>query len=285
MLLKEVLTKSIQFFKEKQIESHRLDAELLIAHALKMERISLYVKYEQPLSDAEVQICREYVRRRSLGEPVAYIIEEKGFFGHVFKVLPGVLIPRPETEHLVEEALAFIEAHKIENPRILDLGAGTGCVGLSLLKLIPSATLMCVDKSEKSIQNIHLNIKKLGFDDRVEVFPAAVEDLDLSNQKFDCILSNPPYIDKNDPDIEPNVIKFEPEIALFAENNGLLFLKNWSKLSLGSLNKPGLMAFEMGHLQGSEMTDHFGSLKVFTEVSIIKDLSGKDRIIKGIIYG
>lgn len=282
MRLKDVLTKSIQFFKDKKIESYRLDAELLIAHALKMDRVSLYIKYEQPLSDSEIQICREFVRRRSLGEPVAYIIEEKGFFGQVFKVLPGVLIPRPETEQVVEETLKFIETYKIENPRILDLGAGTGCIGLSILKQIPSATLMCVDKSEKAIQTIHLNIRKFGFEDRVEVFPSAVEELDLSNQKFDCILSNPPYIDKNDPEVEPDVKKYEPEMALFAENNGLLFLKNWSKLSVNCLNKPGFMAFEMGYLQGPEMKSHFESLKAFTQVEIVKDLAGKDRVIKGL---
>lgn len=282
MRLKDVLTKSIQFFKDKKIESYRLDAELLIAHALKMDRVSLYIKYEQPLSDSEVQICREFVRRRSLGEPVAYIIEEKGFFGQVFKVLPGVLIPRPETEHVVEETLKFIETYKIENPRILDLGAGTGCIGLSILKQTSSATLMCVDKSEKAIQNIHLNIKKLGFEDRVEVFPAAVEELDLSRQKFDCVVSNPPYIDKNDPEVERDVKKYEPEIALFAENNGLLSLKNWSKLSVSYLNKPGFMAFEMGYLQGSEMKSHFEALNVFAQVKIVKDLAGKDRVIVGI---
>lgn len=282
MRLKDVLTKSIQFFKDKKIESSRLDAELLIAHALKMDRVSLYVKYEQPLSENEVQICRDYIRRRSLGEPVAYITEEKGFFGQVFKVLPGVLIPRPETEHLVEEALKFIETHKIENPKILDLGAGTGCIGLSILKQISSATLVSVDKSEKAIQNIHLNIKKFGLEDRVEVFPSEVEQLNFSSTKFDCILSNPPYIDRNDPQIDPDVKKYEPDAALFAENNGLLLLKNWSKLSVNSLNVPGLMAFEMGHLQGPEMKSHFESLKMFTEVKIVKDLSGKDRIIVGI---
>lgn len=177
MLLKEVLTKSIQFFKDKKIESARLDAELLISHALKIDRISLYVKYEQPLNEAEVQICREYVRRRSLGESVAYIIEEKGFFGEVFKVLPGVLVPRPETEHLVEEVLKFIEKNKIENPRILDLGAGSGCIGLSILKQVPSATLVSVDVSEIAIQNIKLNLDKLNLQDRAVVVETSVENI------------------------------------------------------------------------------------------------------------
>ncbi|MBC7752744.1 MAG: peptide chain release factor N(5)-glutamine methyltransferase [Moraxellaceae bacterium] len=288
MLLKEVLTKSIQFFKDKKIESARLDAELLISHALKIDRISLYVKYEQPLNEAEVQICREYVRRRSLGESVAYITEEKGFFGEVFKVLPGVLVPRPETEHVVEEVLKFIEKNKIENPRILDLGAGSGCIGLSILKQIPTATLVSVDISKIAIQNIKLNLEKLNLQDRAVVVETSVENIPFEDtvnfglQAFDCIVSNPPYIDVTDTDVDPHVRKFEPATALFAENKGLLFLQNWSKLCGSSLKKPGIMAFEMGHLQGPIMFDHFESLKLFSEVSVVQDLSGKDRIIVGI---
>jgi release factor glutamine methyltransferase len=288
MLLKEVLTKSIQFFKDKKIESARLDAELLIAHALKIDRISLYVKYEQPLTDAEVTICREFVRRRSLGESVAYIIEEKGFFGQVFKVLPGVLVPRPETEHIVEEVLKFIEKNKIENPRLLDMGAGTGCIGLSILKQIPTATLISVDISDIAIQNIQFNVEKLGLQDRVTVIHSSIESIDwnsadFGSQTFDCIVSNPPYIDVADPDVDAHVRKFEPAMALFAENKGLLFLQNWSKLSASSLKKPGIMAFEMGHLQGPIMKEHFQSLNVFSEVSVIQDLSEKDRVVQGII--
>lgn len=288
MLLKEVLTKSIQFFKDKKIESARLDAELLIAHALKIDRISLYVKYEQPLNEDEVKVCREYIRRRSLGESVAYIIEEKGFFGEIFKVLPGVLVPRPETEHIVEEVLKFIEKNKIENPRLLDMGAGTGCIGLSILKQIPTATLISVDISDIAIKNIEINVEKLQLQDRVTVIHSSIENMDWNSadfgpQAFDCILSNPPYIDQADTDVDVHVRKFEPAAALFAENKGLLFLQNWSKLSVGSLKKPGIMAFEMGHLQGPIMKEHFQSLNVFSEVKVIQDLSEKDRIIQGII--
>ncbi len=287
MLLKEVLTKSIQFFKDKNIESFRLDAELLIAHALKIERIALYLRYDQPLSESEVQICREYIRRRSLGESVAYITEEKGFFKEVFKVLPGVLVPRPETEHIVEEVLKFIEKNKIINPRILDLGAGTGCIGLSILKFIPEASLVSVDISKIAIDNIKLNVEKLKLQDRVVVIETAVENINWNDpvhfgpQTFDCILSNPPYIDVLDPEVDPAVRKFEPAQALFAGNKGLLFLQNWSKLSLNSLKKPAMMIFEMGHQQGPVMKAHFESLNAFVEVSVIQDLSKKDRIIVG----
>jgi release factor glutamine methyltransferase len=105
MKLKEVLDKTTQFFKDKNIESARLDAELLLAHGLKLERIQLYLKFDQPLSEAELATCREFVRRRVLGEPVAYILGTKGFYGYSFHVNSAVLIPRPETEHVVEAAL------------------------------------------------------------------------------------------------------------------------------------------------------------------------------------
>lgn len=282
MLLKDVLSKSIQFFKDKKIESYRLDAELLIAHALKMDRISLYIKYDQPLTEPEVNICREFIRRRSIGESVAYIIEEKGFFSHVYKVLPGVLVPRPETEHIVEEVLKFIEKNKIENPTVLDLGAGTGCIGISILLNYPTATLVCVDVSEIAVRNIKLNIEKFNLNDRVTIIESSVENIKWSEHiHFDCIVSNPPYIDKKDPDIDPFVVKFEPATALFAEDNGLMYLKNWSRLSVQNLKNPGLMVFEMGHLQGNTMKDYFSNLNIFSEISIVKDLSDKDRIIKG----
>jgi release factor glutamine methyltransferase len=282
MILKDVLTKSIQFFKDKKIESYRLDAELLISSALKIPRISLYLKYEQPLNEAEVQLCRDYVRRRSLGEPVAYIVQEKGFFGQVFFVQPGVLVPRPETEHLVELVLDFISKNKIENPRILDLGCGSGCVGLSILKQLPTATLVAIDISEVAFQTTQKNSERLDLTDRVQVIQADVDQFNFSDLGlFDCVVSNPPYIDKDDLQVQKSVVQFEPHQALFADEKGLSFLKNWTKLGLKVLNKTGLMAFEMGHEQGLVMKNYFESLDVFSDVQVVKDLAEKDRIIKG----
>lgn len=284
MKLKDVLDKSIQFFKDKKMDSPRLDAELLIAHALKIERMQLYLKYESPLSESEVSLCREAIRRRSLGEPVAYITEEKGFFGQIFKVGAGVLIPRPETEHLVEQALDFIKEKKIETPKILDLGAGTGCVGFSILKNHPAATLTSIEKSETAFKYLKQNCENLNLNERAQLFFADINNSNILNEteKFDIILANPPYIDKQDSAVELMVKKFEPSEALFAEQNGFQLLKNWSQRFTSYLNSPGLLAFEMGSTQGQEMLKHLQSLILFSSVQIIKDLSGLDRIIKGV---
>lgn len=282
MKLNDVLQKTIQFFKDKNFETPRLDAELLIAHALKIPRIQLYIKFDSPLTDAEVNLCREFVKRRTAGEPVAYIIEEKGFYGHLFKVKPGVLIPRPETEMIVDDVLADFKKHPKDHVRILDLGAGTGCIGLSILKHIPLAKLITVEKSAEAFALVKENIASLELGERTEAIHADVESLNLSDLgEFDYIVSNPPYIDVNDTQVEANVRKYEPGLALFANDAGLYALKTWSTKFAPCLKAEGLMLFEMGHTQGEAMKKHFADISKFKEVTVLKDLSGLDRIIKG----
>lgn len=281
MKLNDVLQKTIQFFKDKKFDTPRLDAELLIAHALKIPRIQLYVKFDSPLTEAEINLCRDYVKRRTAGEPVAYIIEERGFYGHLFKVKPGVLIPRPETEMIVDDVLADFKKHPKDHVRILDLGAGTGCIGLSILKHIPLAKLVTVEKSAEAFALVKENIASLELSERTEAIHADAETLNISELgEFDYIVSNPPYIDVNDTQVEANVRKFEPSLALFADDKGLLALKTWSTKFALCLKAEGLMLFEMGHTQGDAMKKHFSDIPKFKEVTVLKDLSGLDRIIK-----
>lgn len=279
MKLKEVFEKSVQFFKDKKIESARLDAELLLGHALKIDRLQIYLKYEQPLTEAEVQSCREVVRRRSLGEPVAYILGERGFYGEVFKVGEGVLIPRPETELIVEEALEFIKKNNIENPQIIDLGAGTGCVGFSILKNCETAKLTSIERSEKAFGFLKQNQEALGLESRSQLVLQDVRSFQ-TEQKFDVVIANPPYISTNDPATEVNVKKFEPSEALFAEQEGYKDLYDWSKKFAPLLKPNGIMLFEMGYQQGLQLKKHFEDLKCFQQVQVLKDLSGLDRAIK-----
>lgn len=281
MKLKEVFEKSVQFFKDKKIETARLDAELLIAHALKIERVQIYVKYELPLKEDEVSLCREAIRRRSSGEPVAYIIGEKGFYGLTFKVGAGVLIPRPETETIVEEALLFIQLKKIENPRVLDLGAGTGCIGLSILKNMNTASLVSVEKSPEAHKYLAENTANLKTETRAATVLSDIEQLHFPELgSFDIVVSNPPYIAIGDADVEENVKKFEPNSALYAEEKGLYFIKSWINKSIEVLKKEGLLLFEIGGTQGEQVRRFAEDKKIFSEVRIIKDLSGLDRTLE-----
>ena len=283
MKLKDVFEKSVQFFKEKKIETPRLDAEILISYALKMDRVQIYVKYEQPLKEDEITACRELIKRRSLGEPVAYILKEKGFYGEIFEVGPGVLVPRPESEAIVEEALAFIKKNEIKSPRILDLGSGSGCIGLAIIKNVPGATLISIEGSEVAFQYLQKNTQKLELADRTELLHEDIEDFDFSEiGDFDVIVANPPYIDQSDKLVQASVKKFEPHEALFSGNKGLHAILSWSYKTRNILKTRAIMLFEIGHTQGPQVKQAFEDLKVFSSTQILKDLSGLDRIVKSV---
>jgi len=282
MKLKEVLDRTVQFFKDKNIETPRLDTEILLTEALGYKnRVDLYLKFDQPLKDEELARSREFVRRRVQGEPVAYIIGKKEFFGFTFHVNDNVLIPRPETELLVEDALKWLKQNKIENPEVLDLGCGSGCIGISVLKDVPGATLTAVDMSPEAIEVAKQNAHDLGVEDRAEFVLSDSMKLKFDPETFDLILANPPYIGEDDPDIQAEVKAFEPPMALFAADSGYKALMDWSAHAGGWLKKKAFMGFEMGATQGPKMKDHFTSLKVFDQIRIVKDLASLDRHVVG----
>lgn len=283
MTLKEIIDRTTQFFKDKKFDSPRLDAELLIAHGLKIERIQIYLKFEQPLEEAQLQVCRDLVKRRIQGEPVAYILGYKEFFGERFSVNSNVLIPRPETEHVVEAALDWAK-DKTKAYKILDLGTGSGCIGLTLLKKLPQAQLTSVDISGGALEVAQQNAVQLKVEDRVQFVQGDALEKEASLAQFDIIVSNPPYVAAGSVHLEENVKKFEPSSALFAEDAGLQFLKNWSEKYRTHLNSEGIMLMEMGFDQGPAMKSYYQSLG-FQEVKIIKDLSGHDRVISGVKHG
>lgn len=279
MKLKDVFEKSVQFFKDKKIETARLDAELLISHVLRCDRLQIYLKYEQPLSENEINLCRDAVRRRSQGEPVAYITGERGFYGELFSVGPGVLIPRPETELIVEQALQFIAENKIASPRILDLGAGTGCIGFAILKNRPEATLVSVEKSVEAFHYLEKNRSNLELTERAELVLGDAATYRQANL-FDIVVANPPYIDVHDTAVQAEVKMFEPSSALFSDQAGLKDIREWAEACTKLLKTPGCALFEIGYQQGQTAKKIFDDLKFFKEAHVLKDLSQLDRIMK-----
>ncbi len=284
MTIKEVLDRTTIFFKEKKFDSPRLDAEILLSKALGLKRIDLYLKFESPLSEAELETCRNYVRRRTAGEPVAYILGEKEFFGSVFKVDQNVLIPRPETELLVEEVLLWVQKNSLqdEHLNILDLGTGSGCIGLSLLKKLPNAKVTLVDVSAEALNVAKRNAQNLNLEERCKFLNQDAEACDLGSEQFQIIVANPPYIDPEDPEIMPEVKKFEPHQALFSNDKGLYHLKKWSEKYVKLLSDLSIIPFEFGHQQSKFAKEYFQKLNSLNEIKLIRDLSGIDRHIIGI---
>ncbi len=279
MLLGEILQKTTDYFKEKKIESARLDAELLISEVLKLKRIELYIRFEYPLSEIEIQKCRDFVRRRAQFEPVAYIIEKKDFYNESFKVKKGVLVPRHETEGVVEEVIAWLKKNSSSETAIVDFGSGSGCIGLSILKeLSGKGSLLGIDASDVAIEVARENALRLDLG-RAEFIQSRVQDCDFDNKKFDVVVANPPYIAKDDPNIQASVKLFEPYEALFAEDQGFKEISDWALVAAKVLRPGGLAAFEIGATQAEKAREIFAQTGHFVLIRSEKDLSGLDRFI------
>lgn len=286
MLLKEIITKTTGFFTDKGYSSPRLDTELLLAHALKWDRIKLYMNYDYPLTEQEMTTARELVKRRAQGEPVAYILGTREFYKSKFHVEPGVLIPRPETEEIVEQAVQWLSQFEQPSKTVIDLGTGSGCLGLSIIKEIPEAELFAVDVSAVAIKVAAQNANLLGLSERSTFTQMKAEELtphklpESFDGLVDALVANPPYIAASDKEVEANVKKFEPQEALFSDDNGLAHIRSWSKIA-GDLVRPGgFVMFEIGWDQGPAAREIFTKDGRFDKIEIAKDLAQHDRFVR-----
>lgn len=293
----EIVKKTTVFFHDKGIPSARLDSELLIARALGWERLQVFLKFDYPLSDAEMEKCRDLVRRRSKGEPVAYILGEKGFYEHTFEVTPATLIPRPETEMLVERAIQFLvssdaaKASAKQSALVVDLGCGTGCIGLSIAAAVPTSKVVLVDLSAEALEVTKRNAARLGVESQCEfrLADAGVVDERLADLvgHADVVVANPPYIDPADTRVEKDVRDFEPHTALFAGvpgQKGLVQIQLWSKTAASLTLTTGCTIFEIGDGQGAEALRFFEAAG-WRDLELVRDLSDRERMIVGVHHG
>jgi release factor glutamine methyltransferase len=255
----------------------RLDAEILLCSILKFSREELLLAAGRELSPEAAAQCGDFFKRRKSGEPVAYITGERAFFGHSFFVQPGVLIPRPESEHLVEEALQFLALYSKEQVLVADFGCGSGCIGLSILQHCPDARLTAVDKSDVACAVTLQNAQRLGLLEKARVVHSDVAE--LASEAFDVIVANPPYIAFSDTRVEAEVRTFEPADALFAGETGLECLLKWKNRASALLRPGGFLAMEFGEGQGAEVEKIFSDDLAYENVKIGKDLSGRDRYV------
>ena len=277
----EVLNWTTSYFRSRAIETGRLDAEVLLAHALKLDRMALYLRHDQPLSREELADFKALIRRRAAREPVAYILGKKGFWDLDLMVDPSVLIPRPETENLVEIALDLLPEVSDPPARVLELGTGSGAIILSLAAHRPKHRFYASDLSTQSLRVAGKNASSLGLEQRILFFAGdwlcPVKKTAIS---FDLILSNPPYIPSGAiSHLMPEVSRYEPKGALDGGVSGLdavFHLIDTCSLHLGA---GGYFLMEIGHDQGKaalERADHVGAFQSF---EIKKDYGGKDRVL------
>jgi release factor glutamine methyltransferase len=263
-------------FAGKGIDSPRLDAELLLCAVLRQSRVHLYTHYDQPLTLAERDAFRELVRRRARREPVAYILGEREFYGRPFWVTRDVLVPRPETEHLVDAVRDWVEAQKLVAPRLADIGTGSGAIAISLAAELASAEVYASDLSAAALEVARRNAERLEVLARVTL---AVHDLlDEAPGPFDVIAANLPYVPEPDRQaLEPEVAAFEPGLALFAGAEGLDVIRRLCAQVMAHLRAPGLLALEIGAGQWPAVQTLLQATGL-AKVRAVADLQGHPRV-------
>ncbi len=268
---------------EQGVDAPRLSAQVLVALVLGCSRMDLLLHSERSLTVVETESIWALVRRRAKGEPLAYITGQREFYGLDFVVRPGVLIPRPETEGIVEEVRRLFAPDVCL--RYADLGTGSGALGVTMGVVFPRAQGVLVDTSDVALRTARENVVRHEVDSRVSVVKGDFMTALFRPRSLDCIVSNPPYIGEGElADVEPAVLAWEPRSALIGGESGLelypaLAMRAWEALLPG-----GHLLFEMGWSQGSRLMRILGDAG-FRRIRVLRDLSGHDRIVAAVKPG
>lgn len=270
-----VLEWTAGYFRERAIDSPRLDAELLLAATLKLDRVGLYLRYDQPLSPEELAAFRARVARRAKHEPVAYILQEVEFWSLALAVSPDVLIPRPDTEVLVEEALA----RGNDNRQVLDIGTGSGAIVVALASERPQWRFTALDLSAAALAVAAANAARHGVAERIRLVRGDLAELPA--RSFDLIVANPPYIPRDDlAGLMPDVRDFEPRLALDGGPDGLCAYRAIAAQAQARLVSGGWLLVEIGQGQERavrELFERAGLQDVYTRA----DYAGIVRVVGG----
>jgi len=260
------------------IANARLEAELLLAAVLGLRRLDLYLQFDRPVRTDELDRYRTLVRRRLRHEPLQYIVGETGFRRLVLHVDRRVLIPRPETETLVGEVLGWAVSRNAETA--LDLGTGSGAIALSLAQEGRWSRIVATDLSADALDVARLNAARHGLTDRVEFRHGDGWQAVLPGERFDVIVSNPPYVSESDREsLAPEVADWEPASALFAAEGGLSMLETLVSGAAVRLNTGGMLALEVGLGQAEWVARRAREHGSYTDVRVVRDLTGRDRVV------
>lgn len=278
----ESLDLSSKYLTEKGIESARMNAELLLSHILSCKRLDLYLRFNQPLNKKETDVYREYITRRANSEPYQYIVGDAEFYGLKFFVDRNVLIPRQDTEILID---VILEKFSTESDlKILDIGTGSGNIPISLAINLLESKIISIDISHKAIKVAEKNRELHNLKSRVGFIKSDIltDSLEKYNHTFDIVVSNPPYITSKDmADLQREVIDFEPRGALTDDGDGLKFYREISKKAKNLLVESGMLFFEVGEGQ-AEAVKEIMLKNGFTNIKIKKDLAEIKRVVSGV---
>ena len=277
MQLKQALASAVERLEASDVGSPRLNAETLLMFVLGVNRAYLYAHPERELTAEEQARYDEVIAQRSTGMPSQYITGHQEFWGLDFVVSPAVLIPRPETEHLVETVLEL--AAKFVHPKIVDVGTGSGCIALALAHELKDAEVYAVDLSADALEIARANAARLQLDGRVKFLQSNVLDALAGDHDFDFVVSNPPYVGKNEADkVQRSVFEFEPRMAVFSGESGLDVIRPLIEQAHAALKPGGWLAMEIGYSM-RDMVLELLSPTMWDDVRVVPDLQGIPRVV------
>jgi release factor glutamine methyltransferase len=276
----EILQATIPYLQKRLVENPRLNAERLLAYTLNINRIDIYLQFERILTDTEIREFRAFVKRRGEGEPLQYILGETEFMGLPFFVTPSVLIPRPESEVLVEETLALREHIPDKSVEIWDIGTGSGCIAISIAYHWPECNVLATDISDDAIKIAEKNAERNNVSGRIQFLRHDIlktQSVELLNAKI--VISNPPYIKQDELDKLYTEIKdFEPAIALTDFSDGLSFYKSLFELNFKEMGVEYLIV-ELSGTQTQEILN-IAQSKNLLHYQVINDLNHIPRVLR-----
>ncbi len=280
--VRDILAKSEAYLATKGVDSPRLSAQMLVAHVLGLERLGLFLDMDRPLSEFELTCCRDLVTRRGRGEPAAYLVGGREFYGLDFAVSPDVLIPRPETEGIIERARALFP--RDADMRFADLGTGSGCLAVTLAVRFPACTGVAVDTSAAALAVARENARRHGVEARLEFLHGDFSALCDRPGRFGLVVSNPPYVSQAEyGGLSPEVTGFEPKSALVPASDapdgatGCECFPVLARVVRECLLPGGAFLMEMGCTQADAARRAFAG---FGGVTVHRDLAGLDRLLE-----
>jgi release factor glutamine methyltransferase len=284
--IEKLLKDGLNIIEKRDYNNPFLDVQLILSYLLQKDRIYLHMNKDEEVENDVSKKYYEMVERRNIGYPLQYMINSQEFMGLNFFVQEGVLIPRPDTEVLVEKIINIVNHTQLKNKtiKILDIGTGSGAIALSLAYYLKNSIVTAIDISDVAIVTAKINMDKIGLSN-VSIIKADILHQDINsdlNEKYDIVVSNPPYIEKSVIEkLQTEVSKYEPKLALDGGIDGLNFYRRIVDTFKNMHSEQGILAVEIGYNQKKEVTKIFENADLFSEIETDKDLSGNDRIVTG----
>nr|WP_300091420.1 peptide chain release factor N(5)-glutamine methyltransferase [Sedimentibacter sp.] len=283
--IEKLLKDGTEIIKQRDYNNPLLDVQLILCHLLKKDRVYLHLNRKQEVDEEIKSMFYEMANRRNQGYPLQYMTNVQEFMGLEFYVQEGILVPRPDTEILVEKIIKFVNNSDLKDRtlKILDIGTGSGAIAVSLAYYVKNSLVTAVDVSDTAIKTANINIEKYNLKNIKTVKADIFEDV-FPDEKYDIVVSNPPYIKKEIiKDLPVEVSEYEPRLALDGGEDGLLFYRRIAEVFGRIHGEDAVLCVEIGHDQKQDVEMIFKNLNIFKMIETDKDLGGNDRVVTGFL--